>query len=249
MLTAAVKQGISRALSTHPGFEVWDFDMREDQTSEGKTTLSIRYRYHPGLLLVATVSPRATHGGTPDYDIGVEVVPGSMRHKESFAVAGRKDLFDAIERWAGRIEEELFARPINRVLEAQQKALHFLQQHLLELPDQRMSAEHIRDYRARLDRLESAVIELRAGEGGDGEYRDARTVEIRDEFECLRQRVEILGERSFFHAVLVRLVKYFWDDENLRIVEAGSRAAQEFLGDPDEPKRQPVKSVSAPRVS
>jgi hypothetical protein len=29
-------------------------------------------------------------------------------------------------------------------------------------------------------------------------------------------------------------VKHFWDDENLRIVEAGSRAAQEFLREQEE---------------
>jgi hypothetical protein len=52
---------------------------------------------------------------------------------------------------------------------------------------------------------------------------------VRREFDCLRHRLEVLGERSFLHAVLVRLVKHFWDDENLRIIEAGSRAAREFL--------------------
>jgi hypothetical protein len=193
---------------------------------------------------VATIAAKGVEGALPSYEISAEAVPGEVGQKETLVLAGRPELFAAIERWTTRIEEELLARPSNRVLAAQEKAISYLEKHLLDIPDHRLTREQIREYRDRLERLEAAVVELR---GKDPARADA----VRREFECLRARLEILGERSFLHAVLVRLVKYFWDDENLRIVEAGSRAAQEFLREqerlaPRAPEKPPEAKPAAP---
>jgi hypothetical protein len=240
MLRAAVKHGISKALSARAGFEVWDFDIKEEQPTPEKATVEIRYRYHPSLYFIAAITAKGPDGALPTYEIAAEAVPGEVGQKEVLALAGRQELFAAIERWTTRIEEELLARPSNRVLVAQQKAIAYLDKHLLDVPDHRLTRDQIREYRRRLDRLEAAVIELR-GNGKDQAHAD----EIRQEFDCLRSRLEVLGERSFLHAVLVRLVKYFWDDENLRIIEAGSRAAQDFLKD-QEHQRPPLVATPPP---
>jgi len=232
MLRAAIKHGITRALSTRAGFEVWDFEIREEQPSAEKVTIEIKYRYQPGLFFKAAIVGKSEDGKVPTYEITAEAVPGEVGDREALLLAGRHELCTAIERWTSRIEEELSARPSNRVLAAQEKAISYLEKHLLDIPDQRLTRERIQEYQRRLDRLESAVIELRAPrEGANG----TRADEVRQEFACLRTRLEVLGERSFLHAVLVRLVMYFWDDENLRIIEAGSRAAQDFLTDQDRP--------------
>ncbi|HEX5137742.1 MAG TPA: hypothetical protein VFY93_12260 [Planctomycetota bacterium] len=232
MLRAAIKHGITKALSTRAGFEVWDFEIREEQPSAEKVTIEIKYRYQPGLFFKAAIVGKSEDGKVPTYEITAEAVPGEVGDREALLLAGRHELCTAIERWTSRIEEELSARPSNRVLAAQEKAISYLEKHLLDVPEQRLTRERIQEYRRRLDRLEVAVIELRAPrEGTNGTRADA----VRQEFACLRTRLEVLGERSFLHAVLVRLVMYFWDDENLRIVEAGSRAAQDFLMDQDRP--------------
>lgn len=231
MLRAAIKHGITKALSTRAGFEVWDFEIKEEQPSPERVTIDIRYRYQPGLCFNAAITARSAEGKVPTYEITAEAVPGEVGEKDALLLAGRQELCTAIERWTSRIEEELSARPSNRVLQAQEKAISYLEKHLLDIPDQRLTRERIQEYRRRLDRLEAAVIELRAPRDTNG----ARAETIRQEFACLRTRLEVLGERSFLHAVLVRLVKYFWDDENLRIIEAGSRAAQDFLKDQDRP--------------
>jgi hypothetical protein len=241
MLRAAIKHGISKALSTRAGFEVWDFEIKEEQPSPDRVTIDIRYRYQPGLCFAAVIAAKGVEGKVPTYEISAEAVPGEVGEKDVLLLAGRHELFTAIERWTTRIEEELSARPSNRVLGAQQKAISYLEKHLLAIPDHRLTREQIHEYLRRLDRLEAAVIELRAprNEHGNG----ARAETVQQEFACLRSRLEVLGERSFLHAVLVRLVKYFWDDENLRIIEAGSRAAQDFLKDqeivPPAPKAEP----------
>jgi len=240
MLRAAIKHGISKALSSSAGFEVWDFEIKEEQPSLDRVTIEIRYRYQPSLFFTAAIDAKSVAGQVPTYEISAEAVPGEVGEKETLALAGRQELFKAIERWTGRIEEELSARPSNRVLAAQQKAISYLEKHLLDIPDQRLTREQIAEYRHRLERLEAAVIEIRAPRK-DGVH-DARADAVRQEFASLRSRLEVLGERSFLHAVLVRLVKYFWDDENLRIVEAGSRAAQDFLRDEDHPLAQMAKS-------
>ena len=229
MLRAAVKHGISNALSTRTGFEVWDFDITEEQPSPGTTVVGIKYRYHPSLTFVATIEATADEGGQPAYRITAEAVPGEVGQKEQVSLSGRSELFAAVERWTARIEEELYARPLNRVLAAQQKAISYLEKHLLDIPDNRMTRERVDEYRRRLRRLQTAVVAIRARPGEPAAVATERAEAVREEFECLHTRVEVLGERSFLHAVLVRLVKYFWDDENLRIVEAGSRAAQDFL--------------------
>ncbi len=232
MLRAAIKHGITKALSTRAGFEVWDFEIKEEQPSPDRVTIDIQYRYQPGLRFHAAITARSAEGKVPTYEITAEAVPGEVGEKDVLLLAGRHELCTAIERWTSRIEEELSARPSNRVLQAQEKAISYLEKHLLDIPDQRLTRERILEYRRRLDRLEAAVIELRAPrDGGNG----ARAEAVRQEFACLRTRLEVLGERSFLHAVLVRLVMYFWDDENLRIIEAGSRAAQDFLKDQDRP--------------
>jgi len=203
--------------------------------------VDIRYRYRPGFLFQAIFSPT---GDSPrDFAMAVEAVPGELGDREAFPVHTLAELYRAIERWTGRLEEELVARPKNRVLVAQQKAIAYLEKHLPDIPDRALTAEQIREYRRRLERLEAAVLELRAPVGSE-DY-DQRSLEIREEFDCLRRHIEVLGERSFFHAVLVRLVKYFWDEENLRLVEAGSRAAQQFLGNRH---RAPGDRVAAPPV-
>jgi len=231
MLRAAIKHGISKALSTRAGFEVWDFEIKEEQPSADRVSIEIRYRYQPGLWFSAVITAKSEEGRIPTHEITAESVPGEVGEKEVLLLASRHELYTAIERWTTRIEEELSARPSNRVLAAQQKAIAYLEKHLLDIPDQRLTRESILVYRQRLDRLEAAVIELRAPrkDGTNGERAEA----VRQEFACLRTRLEVLGERSFLHAVLVRLVKHFWDDENLRIIEAGSRAAQAFLKDQD----------------
>ncbi len=236
MLRAAIKHGISKALSSSAGFEVWDFEIKEEQPSPDRVTVEIRYRYQPSLFFTAAITARSVGGQVPTHEISAEAVPGEVGEKEALALAGRQELFKAIERWTGRIEEELSARPSNRVLAAQQKAISYLEKHLLDIPDQRLTRDQIVEYRRRLERLEGAVIEIRAPrkENANG----TRAEVVRQEFAALRSRLEVLGERSFLHAVLVRLVKYFWDDENLRIVEAGSRAAQDFLRDDDHPLAQ-----------
>ncbi|MCK6462039.1 MAG: hypothetical protein L6Q95_19325, partial [Planctomycetes bacterium] len=228
MLRAAIKHGITKALSTRTGFEVWDFEIKEEQPSPERVTIDIRYRYQPGLSFRAAIAAKGEEGKVPTYEITAEAVPGEVGEKEMLLLAGRHELCTAIERWTSRIEEELSARPSNRVLQAQEKAISYLEKHLLDIPDQRLTRERIQEYRRRLDRLEAAVIELRAPRDGGN---SARAEAVRQEFASLRTRLEVLGERSFLHAVLVRLVMYFWDDENLRIVEAGSRAAQDFLTD------------------
>jgi hypothetical protein len=230
MLRAAIKHGITKALSTRTGFEVWDFEIREEQPSPDRVTIDIRYRYQPGLSFRAAIAAKGEEGKVPTYEITAEAVPGEVGEKEMLLLAGRHELCTAIERWTSRIEEELSARPSNRVLQAQEKAISYLEKHLLDIPDQRLTRERIQEYRRRLDRLEAAVIELRAPRDGGN---TARADVVRQEFASLRTRLEVLGERSFLHAVLVRLVMYFWDDENLRIVEAGSRAALDFLTDQD----------------
>jgi hypothetical protein len=243
MLRAAIKHGISKALSTSAGFEVWDFDIKEEQPSPERATVEIRYRYHPGLYFNAAIVAMGEEGQVPTYEISAEAVPGEVGEKETLRLAGRQELFKAIERWTTRIEEELSARPSNRVLAAQQKAIAYLEKHLLDIPDAGLTREQIIEYRRRLERLEAAVIELRAPKKdlANGSRADA----VRQEFAALRSRLEVLGERSFLHAVLVRLVKYFWDDENLRIIEAGSRAAQDFLRDEDHPLSAMPKAESA----
>jgi len=231
MLRAAIKYGISKALSTRAGFEVWDFEIREEQPSPDRVTLDIRYRYHPSLCFNAAITTKSEEGKVPSYEITAQAVPGEVGEKEELLLAGRQELCTAIERWTTRIEEELSARPSNRVLAAQQKAISYLEKHLLDIPDQQLTRERIHEYQRRLERLEAAVIELRTprSESANGAHAEA----VRQEFACLRSRLEVLGERSFLHSVLVRLVKHFWDDENLRIIEAGSRAAQAFLADPE----------------
>jgi hypothetical protein len=232
MLRAAIKHGITKALSTRAGFEVWDFEIREEQPSPDRVTIEIKYRYQPGLSFHAAITAKGEDGKVPTYEITAEAVPGEVGDKDVLLLAGRHELCTAIERWTSRIEEELSARPSNRVLAAQEKAISYLEKHLLDIPEQRLTRERIQEYRRRLDRLESAVIELRAArDGANG----ARAEAVRQEFAVLHTRLEVLGERSFLHAVLVRLVMYFWDDENLRIVEAGSRAAQDFLMDQGRP--------------
>jgi hypothetical protein len=231
MLRAAIKHGITKALSTRAGFEVWDFEIREEQPSPDRVTIDIRYRYQPGLCFRAEIAAKGEDGKVPTYEITAEAVPGEVGDRERLLLAGRHEMCTAIERWTSRIEEELSARPSNRVLAAQEKAISYLEKHLLDIPEQRLTRERILEYGRRLDRLEVAVIELRASRDPSGARADA----VKQEFACLRTRLEVLGERSFLHAVLVRLVMYFWDDENLRIVEAGSRAAQDFLRHDDRP--------------
>lgn len=243
MLRAAIKHGISKALSSSAGFEVWDFEIREEQPSQDKVTIEIRYRYHPGLCFFAAITARSVDGNVPTYEISAEAVPGEVGEKEMLVLAGRQELCTAIERWTMRIEEELSARPSNRVMAAQQKAIAYLEKHLLDIPDQHLTREQITEYRRRLERLEAAVIEIRAPKKDHSN--GTRAEAVRQEFASLRSRLEVLGERSFLHAVLVRLVKYFWDDENLRIIEAGSRAAQDFLKDQD----HPLSVVAKPEAS
>ncbi len=238
MLRAAIKHGISKALATSAGFEVWDFDIKEEQPSPERATVEIRYRYHPGLYFTAAITAVGEEGQVPTYEISAEAVPGEVGQKETLRLAGRQELFKAIERWTTRIEEELSARPSNRVLAAQQKAIVYLEKHLLDIPDAGLTREQITEYRRRLERLEAAVVEIRVPKKDHTNGADA----VRQEFAALRSRLEVLGERSFLHAVLVRLVKYFWDDENLRIIEAGSRAAQDFLRDEDHPLSAMPKS-------
>ena len=228
MLRAAVKHGISKALSSHRGFEVWDFDIKQESVEGGVTSLEIHFRYHTKFHIRASIAGRSPDRSRPEYDMAVEVVPGELAHKEAFGLTTLDEFYAAIARWTARLEDELLARSVNRVLAVQQKAINYLEKHLPELEDKRMSPCRVREYRKRLENLEQAVIDLRAG---DGEDRAERENEIHGEFESLRNRVEVLGEKSFFHAVLVRLVKYFWDAENLRLVEEGSEAAQQFLGD------------------
>jgi hypothetical protein len=249
MLRAAIKHGITKALSTRAGFEVWDFEIREEQPSADRVTIDIRYRYQPGLSFRAAIVAKGAEGKVPTYEITAEAVPGEVGDREMLLLAGRHELCVAIERWTSRIEEELSARPSNRVLAAQEKAISYLEKHLLDIPDQRLTRERIRECKRRLDRLEAAVVELRAPR--DGGSSGTRADAIRQEFACLRTRLEVLGERSFLHAVLVRLVMYFWDDENLRIVEAGSRAAQDFLKDEDRPLSSAARAEApvAPRAA
>lgn len=231
MLRAAIKHGICNALSARAGFEVWDFEIKEEQPSPDRETIEIRYRYQPGLYFSAAITAKSVDGNVPTYEIVADAVPGEVGEKETLTLGSRRELCAAIEGWTTRIEEELNARPSNRVLAAQEKAISYLEKHLLDIPDQRLTREQIVEYRRRLERLEAAIVELRAAKKDNGGRADA----VRQEFLSLRGRLEVLGERSFLHAVLVRLVKYFWDDENLRIIEAGSRAAQDFLKDQDPP--------------
>jgi pyruvate/2-oxoglutarate dehydrogenase complex dihydrolipoamide acyltransferase (E2) component len=246
MLRAAIKHGITKALSTRAGFEVWDFEIREEQPSPERVTIDIRYRYQPGLGFKAAITAKSEDGKVPTYEITAEAVPGEVGDKENLLLAGRHELCTAIERWTSRIEEELSARPSNRVLAAQEKAISYLEKHLLDIPEQRLTRERIQEYRRRLDRLEAAVIELRAPrDGANGARADA----VKQEFAVLHTRLEVLGERSFLHAVLVRLVMYFWDDENLRIIEAGSRAAQDFLRDQDRPLSARSEAPAAARAT
>jgi len=242
MLRAAVKHGISSALSSRTGFEVWDFEITVEQPSADTTVVAIRYRYHPGLSFNVTIEATPDESGVPTYRISAETVPGEVGQTEKLSLAGRSELFAAVERWTDRIEEELYARPLNRVLEAQQRAIAYLEKHLLDIPDDRMTRDRIDEYRGRLRRLQTAVVAILARPGEPAAAAAERAEAVRREFECLHARVEVLGERSFLHAVLVRLVKYFWDDENLRIVEAGSRAAQEFL----RRREQAAASVECP---
>ncbi len=39
MLRAAIKHGISKALSSSAGFEVWDFEIKEEQPSPDRVTV------------------------------------------------------------------------------------------------------------------------------------------------------------------------------------------------------------------
>ena len=109
MLRAAVKHGISRALSAHRGFEVWDFDIKQEN-EEGTASLELRYRYHRKFLFRATIEPRSPDRSRPEYEMAVEVVPGELGHRESFELSTLGELYAAIERWTGRLEGELLLR-------------------------------------------------------------------------------------------------------------------------------------------
>jgi len=254
MLRAAIKHGISEALSASPGFEVADFDIQQTGTLEEGIRLEIRYRYEADFRFVATFSGidddnedsfgtveigadmpgneqilELTHDeARAEHEIEIEVFPGELTGRDAFTVWSCDELGECIRAWTSRLDEELLALAENKVIIAQHKALAQLRKHLANVPDKRMTRQRIELYRRRLDQLETTVLALRAGDADDPEE---RAEEIREEFDSLRDRVAALSERSFLEAVLVRLVKYFWDDENLRIVEGASRAAEELFGD------------------
>lgn len=219
MLRAAIKYGVSEALSVRPGFEVWDFDLVEKQ-EEDSVTLRITYRYHRGCTFKAIFEPVEVAGGLPRYSISVEHTPGEIRQVDRFELEGRHELFDALERWTGCLEEELLSRTSSAVLGAQRKALAKLDKHVQDLPQVPIQPDHAAMYRERLDTLEDAIVRLHPDDEED----------VREEFDSLRERVGFLDERSFFRAVLVRLIRYFWDERNLQLVSAGQQAAEEFLG-------------------
>jgi len=245
MLRESIKHGISEALSAHPGFEVWDFDLRQSRR-ESEVRLEVRYRYHDGFVFRASLKPRLgdvmalevvgdadghTYAIADDegLDVSFEAVPGRLEAEDSGDAESLEALYDAIAAWTVRLDEELAAATANRVRMAQQKALADLGRGVAGLPEGRMAPPRIRRVRERLDALERTVLELLAGPGVDDV--DERAAEIREEFESLKERAAILGERHFFQSVLVRLVKYFWDDENLRLVEAAGTAAASLLND------------------
>jgi hypothetical protein len=219
MLRASIKYGVSEALSVRPGFEVWDFELSEKKDGEA-TTLLITYRYHRGCTFKATFTKRESEGSAPNYDIVVDHTPGEIQQRETYTIDARSDLFDAIERWTSCLEEELLSRSSSAVLSAQRKALSSLEVQVRNLPQTPITDEDAAIYGERLERLEGVLLKLNPDQ----------EEEIRDEFECLRERVFMLDERSFFHAVLVRLIRYFWDERNLKLVEEGRAAAEEFLG-------------------
>jgi hypothetical protein len=219
MLRAAIKYGVSEALSVRPGFEVWDFDLQEKQDDDF-VTLLITYRYHRGCTFKAIFEPVDLDSGLPRYSISVEHRPGEIREVDRFMLEGRHELFDALERWTGCLEEELLSKSSSSVLGAQRRALAKLETHVRELPQVPIQPDHAAMYRERLDTLEDAIIRLHPEDEDD----------IRDEFDSLRDRVRFFDERSFFRAVLVRLIRYFWDERNLQLVSAGQQAAEDFLG-------------------
>ena len=258
MLRESIKHGISEALSAHPGFEVWDFDLRQSRR-EGEVKLEIRYRYHDEFVFRACLKARAgevmalevvgdavghTYAIAEDdgLDINLAAVPGRVEAEDAGEVATLEEFYDAIAAWTVRLDEELAAATANRVRLAQQKALGELGRSVAGLPEGRMDAPRVSRVRERLDALERTVLELRAGVGV--EDADERALEIREEFASLRQRAAILGERHFFQSVLVRLVKYFWDDANLRLVEAAGKAAAGLLED----RGIDVPAATAPRA-
>ena len=234
MLRVSIKYGISEALSSVPGYEVWDFEIKQRDEAEG-ISLEIRYRYMPDLhmRIALTGDEGAISVDLESNDIelavpsiAIEAVPGALNGREAHTVASLDDLYECIAAWAGRLDVELAASVRTRVLSAQQKAISRLGESLKGIPDRPISQPRVQSYRTRLERVEAVVVELR------GKDDAARIEEIHEDFESLRARAAVLNERDFLYSVLVRLVKHLWDEESLSVVDGVGRATRALFDAP-----------------
>lgn len=235
MLRIAIKYRISEALSAVPGFEVWDFDIKQRKRDDG-IWIDIRYRYQPDLRFTATVTTAKTFELESDevlaendeeIEIATEASPGAILSCDESVLIGLESLYASIEEWACRLEDELVGAVRTRVLSAQQKSLSQLGKHLSQIQDRPTPPDRVRRYRERLARVESVVVELRSGAADAS----ARADEIRADFERLRMLAGVLNERSFLNAVLVRLVKHLWDEETLGLIDGVGLATQALFED------------------
>lgn len=234
MLRVSIKYAVSEALSSVPGCEVWDFDIKQRDEAEG-ISLEIRYRYRPDLhLRILFAGEQAAIRVDLDSEeielsapsIAIEAVPGLLRGREAHSVGSLDELYEAIADWAGRLDVELEASVRTRVLSAQRKAITLLGESLQSIPDRPIPSARVQGLRARLERVEAVVVELR---GNDDEE---RIEEIHEDFESLRARAAVLNERDFLYSVLVRLVKHLWDEENLSVVDGVGRATRALFDSP-----------------
>jgi hypothetical protein len=235
MLRIAIKYRISEALSAVSGFEVWDFDIKQRRQDDG-VWIDIRYRYQPEFKFTATVTLAQTFAVDSDdvvaesdeeIEITIDAVPGAILGRDGCVLVGLDSLYASIEEWVARLEDELLGTVRTQVLSAQQRSLGQLGKHLEQVQNRPIPPARVRTFRERLTRVEDVVVELRSGI----EEAESRGEEIRADFERLRELAGVLQERDFLNAVLVRLIKHLWDEENLGLIDGVGRATQALFED------------------
>lgn len=227
---------IVKALEGSGEFKATDFTINEESGGYG-TKLVVTYRHHNEYFFSAEIPNDKTTSKTEsgrlvsEYRILVRASPGGMTTLENMTVRGRDELLTEIRHWINSVYEDLGSMSCRRQFERQQDEINQLASKLGEVEDSYFSQEEADEIVARLEALEERMKASMQDSIQDKEQLSEKIAQLEKDMAGLRMQVDILKRPQWRGALIIRVLAWFKEPSNQKVLKSGAEAITNLLTD------------------